>query len=72
MLKEMEGIVISGHKEPPHAKLCDRKVGLSYEEKLSAMTGKKLERYNTARRKNKEAAGQDKAFYALKQQQGSK
>lgn len=44
LLKEREGVVISGYKEPPHAKLCDRKVGLSYEEKLGAMTGKKVRR----------------------------
>lgn len=57
------------NKEPEHKPLLQRGVGLTYEEKLGQMTGKKLERYEAARSKKKSDTV-DKEFYRTKQAQG--
>ncbi|GMH98837.1 hypothetical protein TrST_g13138 [Triparma strigata] len=70
LLHSKEGVVISGVKEPPHVPLSSRPTGMSYEEKIESMKGKKLERYKEAKKKGK-SKEVDKEFYRSKQSQGS-
>ena len=70
LLHSKEGVVISGVKEPPHVPLSSRPTGMSYEEKIESMTGKKLERYKEAKKKGK-SKEVDTEFYRSKQSQGS-
>jgi len=57
------------NKVQDHTKLLQRGKGLTYEEKLGQMTGKKLERYEAAQSKKKSDTV-DKEFYRMKQEQG--
>ncbi len=60
-------------KEATHVPLLSRKVGLSYEEKVGSMRGKKRERYEQCQQKARDGGDGEaqKAFYAKKQAQGS-
>ena len=57
------------HKPPDHTKLMERGKGLTYEEKVGQMQGKKKERYEAAMATRK-GEGVDKEFYRWKQEQG--
>jgi len=52
-----------------HTQLAKRQVGLSYEEKVGNMKGKRRERYEECQAKGKGV--DDKAFYSAKQSAGS-
>jgi hypothetical protein len=65
-----QGYFVEVEKDPQtHSPLLSRSVGLSYEEKLGNMKGKKLQRHQSCMEKG--VGVNDKAFYEKMQGQGS-